>query len=184
MNSGVSGTTFECPGATTVASQHGMAALDLAVAALARLAMPAGDLPAAEILGPVEGDEGSAAQPAERLAHRRLEQQLLRPLETRRQQSGIRLVEHVPDIIVRRDLLDPEQGLTVRAALALLQRPLEGEEGRALHEKHGEGRQTEIRHGDVADPPLARVRKRRADRLQARKKRRQNLHPQRESCLG
>jgi hypothetical protein len=46
-----------------------------------------------------------------------------------------------------------------------------------LHEKHGESGQTEIRHDDFAAPPLASIRKRGADRLQAREKRRQNLHP-------
>jgi hypothetical protein len=158
-------------------SQQGMIALDLAVAALARLAMRAGDLLAAEILGPVEGDERSAAEPAEDFAHRRFHKQPLRVRKAGREQSDIRLVEHVPDIIVGRDLLDPEQGLAVRAALALLERPLEGQEGRALHEKHGEGRQTKIGHGDIAAPPLARVRKRGAYRLQPKKKRRQNLHP-------
>ena len=107
-------------------SQHGMVALDLAVAALARLTMEAGYLLAAKILGPVGGDEGSPAEPAEGLAHRAFEQQLLGALETGREQSGIRLVEHVPDIIVGRDLLEAEQGLAVRAALALLQRPLKG----------------------------------------------------------
>ena len=119
----------------------------------------------------------SAAEPAERLAHRGLKEQLLRAAEARREQRGVRAVEHIPDIIVGRDLLDPEQGLAVRAPLPLLQRPLEREEGHALHEKHGEGGQTEIRHGDIAAPPLARVRKRGANRLQAREKRRQNLHP-------
>ena len=164
-------------------AQHGMIALDLAVAALARLAMRAGDLLAAEILGPVEGDEGSAAEPAERLAHRRFEKQPLRVPEARREQSRIRAVEHIPDIIVGRDLLDPEQGLAVRPSLAFLQLPLKRQKRRALHEKHGEGRQTEIRHGDVAAPTLARVRKRRANRPKARQKRRQNLHPPRESCF-
>src|SRR5271166_5491947 len=72
-----------------------MIALDLAVAALARLAMRAGDLLAAEILGPVEGDERSAAEPTERLAHHGFDQQLLDALEAGREQSRVRAVEHV-----------------------------------------------------------------------------------------
>jgi hypothetical protein len=160
-----------------------MIALCLAVAALARLAMRTGDLLAAEILGPVEGDERSAAEPGERLAHRRLEQQLLGAFKARREQSRVRAVEHVPDVIVGGDPLDPEQALAVRAPVAPLQSPLEGQERRALHEEHGERRQTEIRHGDVAAPSLAGVRERSANRLQAGKQRRQNLHPQRESCF-
>ena len=98
-------------------AQHGMIAFDLAVAALARLAMRAGDPLAAKILGPVEGHERSAAQPAESLAHRRFEQQTLRVLEAGRKKSRIRAVEHVPDIIVGRDLLDAKKGLAVRPSL-------------------------------------------------------------------
>ena len=164
-------------------SQHRMIAFDLAVAALARLAVRAGDLLAAEILAPVEGDQRSAAKPTERLAHRRFEQQLLHPFKARREQSRLHAVEHVPDIIVGGDFLDPEQGLAVRAPLALLQRPLKGQERRALHEEHGERRQTEIGYGDIAAPPLAGVRERSANRLQVGEQRRQNLHPQRKSCF-
>ena len=69
-------------------AQQGMIALDLAVATLARLAMRAGDLLAAEILGPVEGDERSVAEPAERLAHRGLKEQLLRALKAGRESSA------------------------------------------------------------------------------------------------
>jgi hypothetical protein len=61
-------------------SQQGMIAFNLAVAALARLTVWASDLLAAEIFGPVEGDERSAVEPAERLAHRGLNEQLLRAL--------------------------------------------------------------------------------------------------------
>ena len=150
--------------------QHGMITFDLAVAALARLTVGAGNLLAAEILGPVEGDQGSPAEPAEGLAHRAFAQQLLRALKAGREQSRIRLVEHVPDIIVGRDSLDAEQALAVRAALSLLQLPLKRQERGALHEKHGERRQPEISHGDIAVPALARIRKFGANRLQARKK--------------
>jgi hypothetical protein len=158
-------------------SQHGMIALDLAVAPLARVATRAGDLLAAEILGSVEGDERSAAEPPERLAQGRFEKPPLRVREAGREQGRVRPVEHVPDIIVGRDLLDAEQGLTVRPALALLQLTLKGQKRRALHEKHGEGRQPEIGHADIAAPPIARVRKRGAYRLQPREKRRQDRHP-------
>src|SRR5208337_5146980 len=82
---------------------------------------------AAEILGPVEGDERSAAEPTERLAHHGFDQQLLDALEAGREQSRVRAVEHVPDVIVGRDFLNSEQGLAVRPSLAPLQRPLEGQ---------------------------------------------------------
>ena len=55
--------------------QHGMIVLGLAVGALARQAVRAAELLRAEILGPVPGDEGSAAQPAEGLPHGGFEQQ-------------------------------------------------------------------------------------------------------------
>jgi hypothetical protein len=38
--------------------------------------------------------------------------------------------------------------------LAFLKGALERQKRRALHEKQGEGRQTEIRHRDIAAPPL------------------------------
>src|SRR5208337_3567829 len=102
-------------------------ALDLAVAAFARLAMRAVVQIIAETLGLVEGDECCAAEPAERLAHTGLDQQLLDALEAGREQSRVRAVEHVPDVIVGRDFLNSEQGLAVRPSLAPLQRPLEGQ---------------------------------------------------------
>jgi hypothetical protein len=161
--------------------QHRRIALGLAVAALARLAMRAGDLLAAEIFGPVERHERPPARPPESLAHCRFEQQPLHVLEARREQGRVRAIEHVSDIIVGRDLLDAEQSLAVRPTAAFLQLALKGQKRRALHEKHGEGRQPEIGHADIAAAALARVRKASANRLQAGKKRRQNLHPQRES---
>ena len=145
--------------------------------------MRAGDLLAAEIFGPVERHERPLAQPPESLAHCGFEQQPLHVREARREQRRVRAVEHVSDIVVRRDLLDAEQSLTVGPTAAFLQLALKGQKRRALHEKHGEGRQPEIGHADIAAAALARVRKASANRLQAGKKRRQNLHPQRESCF-
>src|SRR5271168_903708 len=78
---------------------------------------------------------------------------------------------------------DPEQGLAVRPPLAFLKGALERQKRRALHEKQGEGRQTEIRHRDIAAPPLPGVRKSRADRAQTSQKGWQKLHPNGESFL-
>jgi hypothetical protein len=47
----------------------------------------------------------------------------------------------------------------------------------ALHEKHREGRQAEIRHGDIAAAPLPGIRKGGANGFQIRQKGRQQLHP-------
>jgi hypothetical protein len=65
--------------------------------------------------------------------------------------------------------------------MAFLQGALVRQKGRALHEKHGEGRQPEVGHGDIAAASSPGVRKGGANRLQARKKGRQKLHPYRES---
>jgi hypothetical protein len=105
--------------------QHGMIGLGLAVGPLAREAMRTTDFLGAEILRSVPGEEGSPAQSAKGMAHGRLVQEILQALEAGRQQRRIRLVQHVADVVVGGDFLDPEQGLAVRAALAFLQHPLE-----------------------------------------------------------
>ena len=161
--------------------QHGMIRLDLAVGALAREAMRAAELLRAKELGSVPGDEGSAAQSAKGLAQRRLGQQRFQTLETGREQRRVRLVEHVADVIVGGNFLDPEQGLAIGAALAFLQGALEGQKRGALHEKHREGRQAEIGHGDIAAASLPGVRKGGANGFQTRQKGRQKLHPDGES---
>src|SRR5271155_1206358 len=126
---------------------------------------------------------GAAAQPAEGLAQGRLGEQVLHALETGSQQRRIGQIEHVADVIVGGDFRDPEQGLAVRPPLAFLKGALERQKRRALHEKQGEGRQTEIRHRDIAAPPLPGVRKSRADRAQTSQKGWQKFHPNGESFL-
>src|SRR3990172_2877612 len=98
-----------------------MIALSLAVGALARETMPAAELPRAEIFRPVPGDEGSSAQPAEGLLHRRLSEERFQALETGLQKHWVRLVEHIADVIVGGNFADPEQRLAVGAAMAFLQ---------------------------------------------------------------
>jgi hypothetical protein len=144
--------------------QHGVIALDVAVGALAPQAMRAAQLLRAEILGAVPGDQGSLAKPAKGRPQRRRDEHLLHALETGLQQRRIGGVEHVADVVVGRDFLDPEQSLAVRAPLALLQGALERQKRRALQEKKGECRQPEIRHRDVAAASLPGVRKARAHR--------------------
>ena len=65
----------------------------------------------------------------------RLREQALYAHKARAQQSRISLVEHIVDVIVGRNLLDPEQHLAVGTALALLQPALKGQKGHALREK-------------------------------------------------
>ena len=163
--------------------QHGVIRLNLAVGAPAREAMRAAELLRAKELGSIPGDERSATQSAKGLAQGRLGEQALHALETGSQQRRIGQIEHVADAIVGGDFRDPEQGLAVRPPLAFLKGALERQKRRALHEKQGEGRQTEIRHRDIAAPPLPGVRKSRADRVQTSQKGRQKLHPNGESLL-
>ena len=163
--------------------QQGMIVLDPAVGASAREAMRATELLRAKILGSVPGDQGSAAQPAEGLAQGRLGEQVLHALETGSQQRRIGQIEHVADVIVGGDFRDPEQGLAVRPPLAFLKGALERQKRRALHEKQGEGRHTEIRHRDIAAPPLPGVRESRAHRAQTSQKGCQKLHPNGESIF-
>ena len=91
-----------------------------------------------------------------------------------RSKRGVGLVQHVADVIVRRNFADPEQGLAVGAAMAFLQRALKGEKRRALHEKHRESRKAEIGDLDIAATPLSRVaeksRKRPSSRTEGRAK--------------
>jgi hypothetical protein len=143
--------------------------------------MRAAELLRAKELGSIPGDERSATQSAKGLAQRRLDQQSFQMLEAGYQQRRIRLVEHVADVIVGRNFLDAEQTLAIRPALAFLQSALKGQERSALHEKHRESREAEIRHGNIAATPLTGIRKGGANRLQTRQKRWQQPHPYGES---
>jgi len=73
--------------------------------------------------------------------------------------ARIHRIEIVADVIVGRDCLDPEQCLAVRPAVAFVQCPLERQERRALHEKYGKRRQSEIGHPDIAGTTSTLVRK-------------------------
>jgi hypothetical protein len=86
-------------------------------------------------------------------------------------------------VIVGRNFLDAEQALAIRPALAFLQSALKGQERSALHEKHRERRQTKIRHGNIAAPPLTGIRKGGANHFQTRQKGCQQLHPYAESSF-
>src|SRR4029077_18322534 len=101
--------------------------------------------------------------------------------EAGRELRRVRFVEHVADVIVGRNFLDAEQALAIRTALTFLQSALKGQERSTLHEKHCEGRQAEIRHGNIAAAPLPGVRKGSANGVQTRQKECQKLQPYGES---
>ena len=62
------------------------------------------------------------------------------------QQRRVGWVQHIADMVVARDLADPEETFAVRAPVARLQVPLIRQERGALHEEH-----RERRHGDIGD---------------------------------
>jgi hypothetical protein len=160
-----------------------MIVLGFPVGALAGETIRTAELLRAEILRPIPGDQGSAAQSTERLPHRRFGQQRLHAFETGLEKRRIDLIQPVADIIVGRNSADPEQGLAVGATLAFLQRALIGQKRRALHEKHRESRNAEVRNLNIAAAPLSRVGKSRTNGLQASKKGGQKLHPNPESDI-
>src|ERR1700730_11670227 len=180
MNSGNSGTTLEWPGRPPSPPTSYDTSRSCRWRACASRNSGTRAL-RAEILGAVPGDQGSLAKPAKGGPQRRRGEQLLQALETGLQQRRIGRVEHVADVIVGRDFLDPEQALAVRAAMALLQGALERQKRRALHEKQGERRKPKIRHRNVAAASLPGVRKGRAHRPQTSQKGWQKLHPNDES---
>jgi hypothetical protein len=105
------------------------------------------------VLRAVERDQQPAAQALERRkaigrgnGFQPLDEQ---PVEG----AGCVAVEHLADVVVARDCRHAQQGLAVRLAMSLRQRPLVPQERGALHEEHRERRQTDIRHGvEVALP--------------------------------
>ena len=99
-----------------------MIVIFFAVGALAGETVRTAELLRAEILRPIPGDQGSAAEPTERLPHGRLGQQPLHAFETGLQKRGVGLVQPVANVIVGGNSADTEQRLTVGAAMTLLQR--------------------------------------------------------------
>jgi hypothetical protein len=79
--------------------------------------------------------------------------------EDRMQQRRGGRVQHVPNVIVAGDFGDAEQAGAVGAAMPLLEPPLMGQERRALHEKHREGRHSNVAHAKRRVHAKALVRK-------------------------
>src|ERR1700704_4556466 len=81
-------------------------------------------------------------------------------------------VQHIPNMVIARNLHHPKQRLAIRATMAVPVRevPLMGQERRALHEKRRKRRHADIGHNvlDVLPAPL--VRQTRAGRPQPRYK--------------
>ena len=139
-------------------AEEAVEVFDPAVAALPARTLRAMDLARGEVLRSVERDQHVTAQTPERLeAATRLglrDDLLEQPVEP----SWRRAVQHLPDVVVCRDRRHAEQGLAIRPAVALRQRPLIRQKRRALHEEHSESRKPDVCHrvSDVAPPPLVR----------------------------
>ena len=118
----------------------------LAVAAQPRRTVRAIDLVGTEILGAVEDDQLMLAGLAEGGQAAGLLQFRQYGVERRMQQRRVGRIQHVTDVVVAGDFVQPEQGFAVRSRLALLQLSLVCQEGRALHEEHRERRHADIGH--------------------------------------
>src|SRR5580692_11928467 len=128
-------------------SQHGVVILDIALAPEPTRAVLAVNGLRTMILRAIERDQHMAAQPAEHIQATLGLPKLLDDLcEHRMQQIWRRRVQHVPDMIVARDLRQPEQRLAVGSPVALLEPPLMRQERRALHEKHRERCHPDVAH--------------------------------------
>ena len=128
------------------------------------------------MLGAVERDQQPAAQALERRKAVGCGGDL-QALEEQPVEGGRRIaVEHLADVVVARYRRHTEQGLAVRSAVPLGERPLVPQERRALHEEHRERRQADVRHGVAVARPHALVVKPSTDFLQVRQQFFQRVH--------
>src|SRR5271163_2934920 len=147
MNSGSSGITLSCPGATSVAASMLWKYSVPSIASDPRRAVPAMDLPRTVILAAIQRDQHPPIEPAEHVEAAVDLPELLDGFgEHRTQQRRRGRIEHVADVVVGGDFGDTEKAGAVGSAVAFLQLALMRQERRALHEEHREGR-----HADVAD---------------------------------
>jgi len=139
---------------------HAMEIFDLAAAALARRATRTMKLGRAVIFRAVEGDQHVMAEPAERSEPAAALQQVKRRDQWRMKTFRRNPIQHVPNVIIARDLGHPEQRLAIRSPMPrpLRQVPLMGEKRRALHEEHRKRRHADIRHRVLAVLATASVR--------------------------
>ena len=117
-------------------AEKGVEILHPAIRAPARRALRATDLARTKVLGAVERDQQLAVQALER------RQAIgggnaLQPLDEQPVEGGGRTaVEHLADMVVARNRRHAEQGLAVRLAMPLGQRPLVPQKRGALQEEH------------------------------------------------
>src|SRR5260370_7651048 len=123
-----------------------MVARDVAVGAVARLAMRAAELLRAEIFGYMKGHERGAVEALERLHGATLAERRDRLIERGLQERGMNRIEHRSDVIVGRDFRHAKQRQAVGGLTPLLKKTLIGKKRFQLHQE-----QRKHRHAD--DPP-------------------------------
>ncbi len=99
------------------------------------------------ILRAIERDQHAPIEPAEHVEAAVNQPKLIEGFSEHRVQQGRRgWVEHVTDVIVGGNFGDAEQAAAVGAAMTRLEVALMGQKRRALHEKHREGRHSDVTH--------------------------------------
>ncbi len=105
------------------------------------------DIPGTMILGTVERDQHPLAEAAEHVEAAVDPPELLDGFGAdRMQQRRGGWIEHIANMVVGGDFDDAEQVGAVGAAMPFLELPLMRQERRALHEKHREGRHSDVAH--------------------------------------
>jgi hypothetical protein len=140
--------------------QHAMVIFRTALASDSHRAMLTMDLPRAVVFGAVKRDQHVSGGAAEHVATAADPPELLDGFgKCRMQQCRGGWIEHVADVIVAADFGDAAQAGAVGAAMTLLEVALMGQERRALHEEHREGRHSDVTRAITRVHPRTPVRK-------------------------
>ena len=123
------------------------------------------DFTGGKALGPIQCDQRPSAQAPEWIEYA-VDRDCFE--EQRIEYTRRRAVQHFPDMRIRWNGGDAEQGLAIRPPVSLFQTALMTQEGRASHEKHRESRKADVGHGvlAVAVRPSALIRETGADGIQ------------------
>src|SRR6202789_3681569 len=105
------------------------------------------DFTGGKTLGPIQRDQRPSAQAPEWIEHA-FDRDCFE--EQRIEYTRRRAVQHLPNMRIRWNGGDAEQGLAIRPPVALFQTALVSQEGCASHEKHRERRKADVGHGVLA----------------------------------
>jgi hypothetical protein len=110
------------------------------------------------IFGAIQGDQDMIPKPVKVLQAARTLQFRHHLGEDWMEVVGTGRVQQRPDMVVAGDLVQAEQRLAIRPALALLQTTLMRQKGRALHEEQGKRRHVRHRVAHITSLPEVRQR--------------------------